>query len=185
MGAPPARAGRGVVSSPNLLKQRTVLSYARRFGLRTLIETGTFFGDMIRATKRYFARVISVELDEALHERAVREFARDPHITIFHGDNGCVLPELLRTVTEPCLFWLDSHYSGGITAKAEVETPIRQERETIFSHARPDHVILIDDARCFDGTHNYPMQDGLREFVTVQRPTWEFSVEDDIIRMHP
>jgi UDP-N-acetylmuramate--alanine ligase len=51
----------GTVSSPNLLKQRAVLAYGRRFGLRTLIETGTFVGDMIHAVKRRFTRTGEVD----------------------------------------------------------------------------------------------------------------------------
>ena len=54
-----------------------------------------------------------------------------PHVTIFQGDSATVLPKLLATIQEPCLFWLDGHYSGGITALGKSITPILDELQTI------------------------------------------------------
>lgn len=88
-------------------------------------------------------------------------------------------------VTAPCLFWLDGHYSGGGTAQAHLDTPIIQELGTIFDHPVSTHVILIDDARLFDGTHDYPTIEQLRKFFAEKRPQYHFSVVNDIIRAHP
>ena len=35
------------VRSPHLQKQRTVREYGEKFGLKILIETGTYYGEMI------------------------------------------------------------------------------------------------------------------------------------------
>ena len=43
---------------------------------------------------------------------------------ILQGDSTDVLPEVVEKMDEPTLFWLDGHYSGGITASGEQETPI-------------------------------------------------------------
>ncbi len=40
--------------SPHLLKQKTVREYGERFGLKTLVETGTYYGEMVAAMKRRF-----------------------------------------------------------------------------------------------------------------------------------
>jgi hypothetical protein len=82
------------------------------------------------------------------------------------------------------LFWLDGHYSGGITAKGPLDTPIVKELDSILNHSVTGHVILIDDARCFVGENDYPTIDELREILHTERPRWVFEVKDDIIRIH-
>src|SRR6516225_4687729 len=62
--------------SPHLLKQYTVEEYARRYGLRVLIETGTYYGEMVAAMRRRFDEIYSVEYDPPLARRAQAKFAR-------------------------------------------------------------------------------------------------------------
>jgi hypothetical protein len=171
--------------SPEVIKQRIVLNYASSFKIDTLIETGTFVGDMVHAMKDHFQTIVSVELSEDLYNRAKRRFRAYPHIQISQGDSGDVLPQVLSNVSARCLFWLDGHYSGGFTAKGNIETPVLKEVKTILGHAIKGHVILIDDARCFDGTHDYPSLDELRGLIAVERPGYNFSVSNDVIRIHP
>jgi hypothetical protein len=83
------------------------------------------------------------------------------------------------------LFWLDGHYSAGITAQGNSDTPVMIEVEAILEHKITGHVILIDDARCFNGTQDYPTLDELRELFVRARPGYEFSVLNDVIRIHP
>jgi len=169
---------------PHIIKERVIREYAQKFRTRTLIETGTYLGQMVHAMKNSFDRILSFELDWALYEEANRRFAPYNHISIVHGDSGEILGDFLASINKPCLFWLDGHYSGGITAKAALETPVRRELEHIFDHPVSKHVILIDDARCFTGENDYPTLQELQEFVLQKRPHWKFKVENDIIRIH-
>jgi hypothetical protein len=139
---------------------------------------------MVHAMKKSFARIISFELDHNLAVQAQQRFADDNHIQIIQGDSGKLLGDYLATINEPCLFWLDGHYSGGITAKGALETPIENELTAILSHAVDGHVILIDDARCFTGENDYPTLNELRNFVAERKPNYNFSVEHDAIRIH-
>jgi hypothetical protein len=50
------------------------------------------------------------------------------------------------------LFWLDGHFCGGVSAHGDKGTPILEELNLILSHRVKEHVILIDDARLFNGT---------------------------------
>lgn len=170
---------------PHLVKQRVVKQYARKFSLTTLVETGTFYGAMVEASKTTFDRIFSVELDETLFQGAREKFHRLPYVTIVQGDSGKVLPTILAQIEKPCLFWLDGHYSAGVTALGDKVTPILAELEHIFSHPVSDHVILIDDARLFNGQDGYPLLDEVRKFIMTKRPHWAWSVRDDIIRAHP
>jgi len=171
------------------LKVSTLEMYARGHSLRTFVETGTYKGDMVQWVKHLFAQVYSIELDEDLCQAAQKRFAADPHIQILHGDSGRVLPDILESVREPCLFWLDGHYvpQSLDTARGEVDTPILEELTAILQHPVPGHVILIDDARCFIGPNpllsDYPTVQQLREFVHQLRPGLSFLVQNDIIRI--
>jgi hypothetical protein len=78
---------------------------------------------------------------------------------------------------------LDGHYSAGNTARGALETPVSSEIDAILKHTVRHHVILIDDARNFDGTHDYPLLDQFRRSILAARPTAKFAVADDIIRI--
>jgi hypothetical protein len=86
-------------------------------------------------------------------------------------------------VHQPCLFWLDAHYSAGITAKGEGNTPIEEELKHIFGHeCAENNVILIDDARVFNGSNDYPLIEAVKTRVRLAG-YGSFHVEDDIIRI--
>ena len=172
------------VPPPHIVKQRTINKLADRFGLKTLVETGTYYGDMVEAMKRRFSRVYSIELSKELCERAAKRFRGDRHVMIIQGDSGAELGKLVRSIDQPALFYLDGHYSGGITAQGTKWTPIYEELAHIFGHD-PRHVIVIDDARCFGRDPDYPTLDALREFIRSKRPGAGVEVEDDSIRITP
>lgn len=173
------------VPPPHLVKQRILSEYASAFNTGTLIETGTYLGDMIYAMKDHFENIFSIELADVFYKHARRRFRQYRHIEIRHGDSGEELAQVLNTVSSRCLFWLDGHYSAGFTAKGKTDTPVMNEVQIIFKHKIKDHVLLIDDARCFDGTHDYPTISELREFVGQHAENYEFSVKHDVIRIHP
>ncbi len=169
---------------PHSIKQKIVLAYAKRFRPRLFVETGTFKGDMIDAVRHRFHRLYTIELDPALHERAVARFSDDSRITVLHGDSGDLMPRVLEHVQEPCLFWLDGHYSGGITARGPLETPILAELGSILAHRVPGHVLLIDDARLFVGKDTWPTLKELKTRILGAHADWVVEVRDDILRAH-
>lgn len=108
-------------------------------------------------------------------------------MTVLQGDSGKVLPGLVNTLKDRCLFWLDAHYcgeyAGEMAAKADLLTPIAQELAPILNHSIRDHVILIDDARLFDG-NGYPTFAQLCQYIRGIRPDLAVEVSEDIIRIH-
>ncbi len=164
------------------LKQDTVKDYANAFHVDYLVEIGTYKGEMIDAVWRSFNKVYSIELDTFLYERAVERFKIYPMISIFHGDSAKVLPNILPGIDKPTLFWLDAHYSGGITAKSK--TPVFVELLRILHHKTKGHVILMDDADCFTGENDYPTVGEVIETVKSMKPTWVVIIKDNIIRIH-
>jgi hypothetical protein len=178
-------AGGEPVPPPYAVKSRVVSRYASAFGATTFIETGTYFGDMVWAMRNHFNFIVFIELSEDLWKRAVGRFRAYQHIQIRLGDSGKLLPGILENISSTCLFWLDGHYFGEGTARGCSEAPIVAELKTVFAHPVKDHVILIDDARCFDGTHGYPTLDELQKLVALNRPDYVFSVLNDVIRIYP
>jgi FkbM family methyltransferase len=170
------------VPPPPAFKRKVVRAYGRRYGLGTMVESGTYFGDMVEAQRRTFGRVVSIELSPELWRSAADRFASVPNVTILQGDSTDVLPRVLADLGGPCLFWLDGHYSAGVTARGDLETPVWSELEAILDRRGPD-VVLIDDARCF-GEGDYPSIDAIRALVADRRPDWSVAVADDIIRIH-
>ncbi len=176
---------RGIPSpSPAAEKHEIVKEYGRRFGIRTLVETGTYEGDMVEACRDSFDRIISVELDRRLFKRASRRFESHSHITVLHGDSGRVLGDILSGLSTRCVFWLDAHYSGGMTTRGEVNTPVLREIEAVLKHEVPDHVLLIDDARLFTGENGWPALAEVRKLVARHRPDWPVVIEADVLRIH-
>jgi len=167
--------------APHILKRRLIASRARYYGCEVFVETGTLFGDMTKAQCELFDQLYSIELDDWLFARAERRFRRNPHIRILHGDSGRKIVEVLAEVRKPCLFWLDAHYSEGITAHGETMTPIIDEIHGILSHGVKKHVIVIDDARLFNGTDGYPSFKALRDFVERLDPSRVTWIENDTI----
>lgn len=170
---------------PHQIKQMVIEEYQKQFGYTILIETGTYLGDMVEAQKNNFKRIISIELDPHLYQRAKRKFAEDKHIEIYQGNSDRVLLQIMPSVKEPAIFWLDGHYSAGITAKGDKETPIYGELEAIFNNSSLPHVLLIDDARLFVGSNDYPSIDDLSHFIRYKTQSYDILVKDDIIRVLP
>jgi hypothetical protein len=173
------------ISPPHAVKRRAVRGYAARYGARTLIETGTYLGDMIAAMARSFDELHSIELSEVFYEKARARFAGRPHVHVHLGDSAAELGKIVAGLRGRALFWLDAHYSGGTTARGAIDTPIADELRTIFSAGGVGHVILVDDARDFNGTAGYPTIDGVREIVRTLAPQYAVEVRDDIIRITP
>jgi hypothetical protein len=140
---------------------------------------------MVAAVCDQFDEVVSVELDPALYRFATERHAGRDNVQLLRGDSAELLPKIIAALDEPALFWLDAHYSEGITARSGVDTPIETELRTILATDQPDHVVLIDDAREFVGANDYPTLAEVERFVSEVRPGWICQVADDVIRIHP
>jgi hypothetical protein len=170
-------------SSPHILKQKIIREFSNNNNLKTLVETGTYRGDMVEAMKKYFNKIYSIELDKELYRKAKNRFNNQKKISIKQGDSSNVLKNIIPLLSEPAIFWLDGHYSAGVTAKGEKETPILEELNVILNESRLSHILLIDDARLFGVDRNYPSIKKLSQFIKEQRAEAIISVKDDIIRV--
>jgi hypothetical protein len=150
-----------------------------------LIETGTFQGDMIEAQRERYARIVTIEMADGLFAAAQKRFAPFSHISVLHGDSGQVLPDAFRLVEGPAVFWLDGHYSGGVTAGDDADPPVIHELSMIANRGQEADVILIDDARLFGWRRGYPSLQTVERFVRDHLPHHQVRVESDVICIEP
>jgi len=174
-------------------KRNILIDYARRFGPKTFIETGTYKGDTVKAMlqSHCFDIIHTIDIYVDRVDKAERRFASFPQVYCWQGDSAIVLPELLADLVEPALFWLDAHHSGKQIARKKglIETPLVAELTAILQHGwAAEHVILIDDARYFGefgGKYpGYPTEQNLHDLVAQSFPAHVWDNVDDIIRCH-
>lgn len=171
------------VPVPNVAKVEIIKEYADKFDVKIFVETGTFMGDTVWALRKKFKKMFTIEIDDKLYIRAKENFSKFSHIEVIHGDSGEKIGSILENLDERVLFWLDGHYSAGITSKGSLDTPIKKELDEILNHSVKNHILLIDDARCFDGTNDYPTIEELDLIIKQKNKKYVMEIEDDIIRI--
>ncbi|MFM2394277.1 MAG: hypothetical protein RLZZ546_2259 [Bacteroidota bacterium] len=172
------------IPPPPKVKQLMVEAMGKKYNCKALVETGTYKGDMIFSQLNNFEELYSIELSEDFYNNAKIRFSKNLHVNLIQGDSGVELPKLTPQLTKKTLFWLDGHYCGGETAQSEVECPIYKELQAILDQ-NIEHMILIDDARMFNGTRDYPTLEELEKYVFEKFPGFQLKVENDVIVIDP
>lgn len=170
--------------APNVVKMAVVRHFVESSGAAHFIETGTYLGSMVEHIAETGVDCITIEIDDEIHRRAVDILKRKKNIRCVKGDSAALLPEVLRSISRPAVFWLDGHYSGGFTGKADLDTPVSAELQMIMDHPVKGHIVLIDDARDFTGNDGYPRLSTLLSHFD-DNPDYRAEVSADIIRIVP
>ena len=173
------------VPPPHIVKQSAILEYAKECNCETLVETGTYIGDMVAAMVGDFQTIHTIELDTALFRSARKRFKNRPNVRLYQGDSGVVINEVLSVIGKSpgrVVFWLDGHDSGGVTAHSEC--PLVKEVRTILSN-RPQDVVLIDDFHLFGVADDYPTVEEVEDIVGNLSPNSKVLVENNILRIFP
>jgi hypothetical protein len=117
--------------------------------------------------------------------------ASTPNVRCYLGDSAQVLPEILRQLRSPAMFWLDAHWCGEGTGFSQTECPLLRELELILNHHR-DHIIMIDDARCFlapppppHRANDWPSFADICNFLLTYRPFPIVQLLGDVIYIGP
>ena len=115
------------------------------------VETGTYTGNTTEFLAQFSPFVISIEPGLELFENASKKLANYDNILLIKGESEDVFPELLPTLTGDFNFWLDGHYSSGITFLGKHETPITFELDEIAKNIKNFNriAIFVDDVRSF------------------------------------
>lgn len=181
------RAGCPLPASYTVKRER-IKEVANEFNCNIFVETGTFLGATTVELVKHFKKLYTIELDDELFKRAHRKLSKYKHVKVLHGDSGKLLFDVVKEIDSTVLFWLDGHYSGGITAKGDTSCPIYKELEAVFQLKNIDYVIMIDDARYFGSLidTDYPSIENLEKFVNEKSPLkMTLDVSLDIISFKP
>jgi hypothetical protein len=165
-------------------KRAVIQAFAAWSGAKVFIETGTYRGDTTEAMRPFFPRIFTIEAKDTLFADARLRFAPYPSVRVLYGDSAVVLPQVLRELNEPAVFWLDAHWCGETTFGEYLSAAVMPELEAVFAHPIKSHIILIDDARYFCGQYGYPSIDHLRRWVIARRAELTFDVALDSIRIY-
>jgi hypothetical protein len=158
------------------------MSIFQKYKNQYFVETGTFIGYGVQqAVKAGFPNIISIELDINLAQKAQQFFASNKNIKIIQGDAIYMLWDIIKTIQEPITFWLDGHYSGGITAKGDVPDPILQELQIINKHPIKIHNILIDDIRLYKGEVSIKLIE-IQDLLKQINKEYKYKLEDGIVK---
>ena len=179
------RRSGGAMPAPAGFKREVLRKYAREWQLSLLVETGTFLGDTPFALRNEFDDIHSIELSPQMYDLARMGLGHLKNVHLYKGDSAELLPAIASTLMAPALFWLDGHHCFGKQPVTSKHTPILDEVTHLYLRPTGRNVILIDDARLFDGTNDYPTIEQLRKLTSHYRPDASFIIADDIIRIYP
>jgi len=118
-------------------------------GYKTFVETGTLYGDTMNNMAGLFDKLYSIEIDKVLYDKAKQKFSDHSKMEFIHGDSSIELKELIGNLKSNTVFFLDGHYSAGVTSYGIKHVPLYEELssiEKLFSH---NAIIIIDDVRLF------------------------------------
>ena len=167
--------------APHAVKMRILRSWLPDAAEMTFVETGTYRGDTVLALHHVFKRVISIEINPALHELAKSRTAAAQNIDLVLGDCVVELPKILSNLGGRAAFWLDGHWSGGVTGRGDMDDPILVSLNQIGSHPNKTHVLFIDDARTFQGGNSVPDLVEVLSAIRAINADYSIRVHNDII----
>lgn len=150
----------------------------------TFIETGTHHGvSVTNALEAGFTTIKSVELSQSSYEYSKTKFSGNKKVTLYQGKSVDRLPEMIKDIPVPSVFWLDAHPSGPSTAghkewlennpEAYQDNILKKELDIILRHGC--HVILIDDQQGWATAQQFA--DQVESFYPDR---YEFRIEDEI-----
>ena len=125
-----------------------ILLLQEQYYISTFIETGTFHGKTALWASNHFEEVLTVEFSEKIYKETVAKYSDVQNIIFLFGDSRSQLDQIAQKLESPAVFWLDSHWCGGLSYGEEDQCPILDEIEVV-NQSSIEHFLLIDDARLF------------------------------------
>jgi hypothetical protein len=143
-------------------KLRNINALRKKTGARVMIETGTYLGVTAMRCSRFFERVYTIELDQALAKKASDWLRSRGNVEVIQGDALQMLPQVLaRSDVSDVLIFLDGHFSGGVTAHGDHAEPAVLEVEALVPFKEKIRGVIVDDWRCFGWDAGWPKKSEL------------------------
>ena len=103
------------------------------------------------------------------------------NIGLYFGSSEERLNEMISDIDEPIMFWLDAHFSGGTTSKADngTSSPLRKELDIIATHPIKEHTIIVDDFDVWEEHYGFTMED-VKDMILKINKNYVFELSTDI-----
>ena len=119
----------------------------------TFIETGTAYGQSVDSIRPYFEKIFTVEISEKLYEWLSPQVGHWDNVQRVLGDSLIEIPKYLNSLAKDdhVFFWLDAHWSQGLSSKNHLDVPLVEECSIIDNNYQADvGLVVIDDIRLFE-----------------------------------
>jgi len=164
--------GYHLASPPAIAKRRHLLNALKKRGHRILVEAGTYKGETTAFFIPHADQVFSVELHDGLYAEAKKRFAKQPNVTLIHGDSLDEIPKIVANCSTPPLVYLDGHFSGPGTAEGQEMEPAESTLRLLADVTPAGTTIVIDDLRLFgSGLAGFPQLDVITAAARAAFPT--------------
>lgn len=164
---------------PPHLKTRRIANIATHFRADLFIETGTYRGDTSLHLSKRVSKVITVEIDKRLADLARQRLAGFG-VDVLTGDSAELMPAIVGALSnERVLYWLDGHFSAGVTGGNFDSLPLSKELAVIVPSLKDWDLILVDDVREF-GRNGYPSLELLHQYAMGLNPKVVMHSHDDM-----
>lgn len=168
--------------------QELMLNLSTEFHIKYFTETGTYYGGTAIWASQLFEKVSTIENSKEIYEITKNKYQGIDNVEFLLGDSRNLLEKVVDSLTEPGIFWLDAHWSGGLTYGNDDQCPLVEEIE-IINRSSLDHFIFIDDARLFLSSpqppHNIDQWPTISDLVFALKSTFSNKfiviIEDVII----
>jgi hypothetical protein len=112
------------------------------------VESGTYQGSTILHMEPYFSKLYTIEIREVLCDYVKQYYCGDK-IAFYMGDSAERMNEVAPDVQGPAIYFLDAHYSSGITGRGEKDCPLYEELQSIALLHRDKAIVIVNDVRLF------------------------------------
>lgn len=123
--------------------------YFSKIAFDYFLETGTNNAESTINMSAHFKNVISIEISNGHYLKCVEKTKNIKNIKLYLGDSSILLEEILKTINDDIVFWLDAHYSPlSNQGRGKKDCPLMEEL-AIISKRNNNDIIIIDDYSIF------------------------------------
>lgn len=131
----------GLLAFNGASEMSSALVYLKKvFGIKCVVETGTFVGSTTTFFSLLFDEVYTIEIDSKIFNQSKQNLSAFPNVHCINGNSSNVFESLLPQIRDKfTLFYLDAHW--------ESNWPLLDELKEISKTHRDNCIIVIDDVK--------------------------------------
>ena len=168
------------------IKQRIILFYKTKDEYETYFETGLWYSHNIIFLRKYFSKIIGIELNMEFYKLSKKIFSKDKNVLILQGNSSVVIKSQLKYLKQKALFFLDAHYSNDCTSGKNLDNPIIHEINAIINHKIKNHTIIVDNlSELIKPNEGYPSIEIIKKLIRKNKYYKIFSLKNDLIIIIP